>query len=254
MAGRLDGKVVLISGAARGQGAAEARLFAREGARLALGDVLDEPLAKLAAELASGGHEVLARRHDVSSELEWQEFVGAVDSRFGRLDVLVNNAGVVDPAGVEATGRETWDRIVAVNQTGTWLGMKTAAPLLRRSGGGSIINVSSIFGLIGSGGSAAYHGTKGAVRLLTKTAALEFAGDGIRVNSIHPGYIDTPMLHDVAGDIIPEQIEAVVAASVPLGRLGLPEDIAAGALYLASDESAYVTGSELVIDGGVTAR
>ena len=129
MAGRLDGKVVLISGAARGQGAAEARLFAREGARLALGDVLDEPLAKLAAELASGGHEVLARRHDVSSELEWQEFVGAVEYRFGRLDVLVNNAGVVDPAGVEATGRETWDRILAVNQTGTWLGMKATTSM-----------------------------------------------------------------------------------------------------------------------------
>jgi len=254
MAGRLEGKVSLITGAARGQGAAEARLFAREGARLALGDVLEEPLAKLAAELESGGHDVLARRHDVGSEEEWQEFVGAVESRFGRLDVLVNNAGIVEAAGIEATTRAVWDRVVAVNQTGTWLGMKAAVPLLRSSGGGSIVNVSSIFGLIGSGGSAAYHGTKGAVRLLTKTAAIEYGADGIRVNSIHPGYIDTPMLRDVAGDFTPEQIEAVVAGTVPLGRLGVAEDIAAGALYLASDESSYVTGSELVIDGGVTAR
>lgn len=254
MAGRLDGKVVVISGAARGQGAAEARLFAREGARLALGDVLEEPLAKLAAELESGGHDVLARRLDVTSEEGWQEFLGAVEARFGRLDVLINNAGVVDAAGIEATTRAVWDRIVAVNQTGTWLGMKVAAPLLRRSGGGSIVNVSSIFGLIGSGGSAAYHGTKGAVRLLTKTAALEYASAGIRVNSIHPGYIDTPMLREVAGDFTAEQIGALMGGAVPLGRLGAPEDIAAGALYLASDESAYVTGSELVIDGGVTAR
>ena len=254
MTGRLEGKVALITGAARGQGAAEARLFAREGARLALGDVLEESLTKLAAELESGGHEVLARRHDVGSPGEWQEFVSAVESRFGRLDVLVNNAGIVDAAGIEATTPELWDRIVSVNQTGTWLGMRAAVPLLRRSGGGSIVNVSSIFGLIGSGGSAAYHGTKGAVRLLTKTAAVEFASDGIRVNSIHPGYIDTAMLREVTGDFTPEQIEAVVAGAVPLGRLGVAEDIAAGALYLASDESSYVTGSELVIDGGVTAR
>lgn len=151
MTGRLDGKVALISGAARGQGAAEARMFAREGARLALGDVLEEPLAKLVAELESGGHEVLARRHDVASEGDWGDLLRAVESRFGRLDILVNNAGVVDGAGVEATTRELWDRVVAVNQTGTWLGMKAAAPLLRRSGGGSIVNVSSIFGLVGSG-------------------------------------------------------------------------------------------------------
>lgn len=254
MAGRLEGKVALISGAARGQGAAEARLFAREGARLALGDVLEEPLAKLMAELESGGHEVIARKHDVTSEEEWRNLVADAESRFGRLDVVVNNAGIVDASGIEATTRDVWERVVAVNQTGTWLGMKCAAPSLRRSGAGSIVNVSSIFGLIGSGGSAAYHGTKGAVRLLTKTAALEYASDGIRVNSVHPGYIDTPMLRDAAGDFTAEQIETVVAGAVPLGRLGVAEDIAAGALYLASDESSYVTGSELVIDGGVTAR
>lgn len=254
MIGRLNGKVVLITGAARGQGAAEARLFAREGARLALGDVLNEPLMKLAAELESGGHDVLARRHDVTSEEEWQEFLASVESRFGRLDALVNNAGIVASEGIEATTRELWDRVVAVNQTGTWLGMKAAAPLLRRSGGGSIVNVSSIFGLVGSGGSAAYHGTKGAVRLLSKTAAIEYGGDGIRVNSIHPGLIDTEMLREASGDRPTEEFAALVASTVPLGRVGVAEDIAAGALYLVSDESSYVTGSELVIDGGVTAR
>lgn len=254
MTGRIDGKVVIISGAARGQGAAEARLFAREGARLVLGDVLEEPLGKLSAELESGGTEVLARVHDVTEEPAWMELVAAAEARFGRVDALVNNAGIVAPAGIEDTTRELWDRVVAVNQTGTWLGMKAAVPALRRAEGGSIVNVSSIYGLIGSGGSAAYHGTKGAVRLLTKTAALEYASVGIRVNSIHPGYIDTPMLREAAPSVPEDQVAALGAGAVPLGRLGVADDIAWGALYLVSDESSYVTGSELVIDGGVTAR
>jgi len=250
--GRLEGKVALITGAARGQGAAEARLFGREGARLVLGDILDESLEELADELATAGHAVVAPHLDVRSEGEWKGAVAAAEERFGRLDILVNNAAIADTTGLERTTRELWDRIVSVNQTGTWLGMKAALPALRRAGGGSIVNVSSIFGLVGSGGSAAYHATKGAVRLLSKTAALELASDKIRVNSVHPGCIDTPMFHES----MPPGASAdeIAAAGTPLGRLGTPEEIAHGVLYLASEESSFVTGTELVIDGGYTAR
>jgi NAD(P)-dependent dehydrogenase (short-subunit alcohol dehydrogenase family) len=254
MAGRLEGKVGLITGAARGQGAAEAELFVREGARLVITDVLDEPLQKLADELSSGGYEVEALRLDVQEEDHWSDAVAAAESRFGRLDFLINNAGIADPAGVEATTRERWDQIIAVNQTGVWLGMKAALPAMRRGGGGSIINISSIYGIIGSGTSAAYHGTKGAVRLLTKTAALEYAAEGIRINSIHPGFIDTDMVKEAIPEEMKDQVGPLIAEMVPLARLGESLDIAYGALYLASDESTYVTGSELVIDGGVTAR
>jgi NAD(P)-dependent dehydrogenase (short-subunit alcohol dehydrogenase family) len=254
MGGRLDGKVAVITGAARGQGAAEARLFAREGARLVLGDILDEPLRKLAEELGAAGHAVLARRHDVTLEEDWEAALAEGVDRFGQIDVLINNAGIADPAGVEEVTREIWDRVIAVNQTGVWLGMKAVIPAMRRAGGGSIINISSIFGLVGSGACAAYHSTKGAVRLLTKTAALQYAPEGIRVNSIHPGFIDTPMIQDAAPPEIAEHADQVVAAMTPLGRMGTSEEIAYGALYLASDESSFVTGAELVIDGGVTAR
>jgi NAD(P)-dependent dehydrogenase (short-subunit alcohol dehydrogenase family) len=254
MGGRLDGKVAVITGAARGQGAAEARLFAREGARLVLGDVLDEPLRKLAEELGAAGHAVLARRHDVTLEEDWDAALAEGVDRFGQIDVLINNAGIADPAGIEEVTREIWDRVIAVNQTGVWLGMKAVIPAMRRAGGGSIINISSIFGLVGSGACAAYHSTKGAVRLLTKTAALQYAPEGIRVNSIHPGFIDTPMIQDAAPPEIAEHADQVVAAMTPLGRMGTSEEIAYGALYLASDESSFVTGAELVIDGGVTAR
>jgi NAD(P)-dependent dehydrogenase (short-subunit alcohol dehydrogenase family) len=254
MGGRLDGKVAVITGAARGQGAAEARLFAREGARLVLGDILDEPLRKLAEELGAAGHAVLARRHDVTLEEDWEAALAEGVDRFGQIDVLINNAGIADPAGVEEVTREIWDRVIAVNQTGVWLGMKAVIPAMRRAGGGSIINISSIFGLVGSGACAAYHSSKGAVRLLTKTAALQYAPEGIRVNSIHPGFIDTPMIQDAAPPEIAEHADQVVAAMTPLGRMGTSEEIAYGALYLASDESSFVTGAELVIDGGVTAR
>jgi len=243
----------MITGAARGMGATEARLFAREGARLVLGDVLDEPLAKLASELEGAGHEVLAQRHDVTRESEWNAFVAAAEARFGRLDVLVNNAGILDIAGVEETSCEIWNRVIAVNQTGVWLGMKAVVPVMRRAGGGSIVNKSSIFGIVVSGASAAYHATKGAVRLLTKTAALQYAPEAIRVNSVHPGYIDTPMVREAMPEV-GELSDELIALQVSLGRMGLPEDIARGVLYLASDESSYVTGAELVSDGGVTAR
>ena len=252
MSGRLDGKVALITGAARGMGASEARLFAEEGARVVLSDILEDPLEALESELIDCGYEVLAQHHDVTDEASWVQVVQAAETKFGRLDVLVNNAGVLDTAGVEASSLEEWERVIAVNQTGVWLGMKVSIPALRRSGGGSIVNKSSIYGIVGSGGSAAYHASKGAVRLLTKTAALEYASDGIRVNSVHPGYVNTPMI----GQALPEanvSVLELIGEQVPLGRLAEPEDIARGVLYLASDESSYVTGSELVIDGGITA-
>jgi NAD(P)-dependent dehydrogenase (short-subunit alcohol dehydrogenase family) len=231
-------------------GAAEARLFAREGAKVVIGDVLDAELKGVAEELKKGGLAVEAVHLDVTSEKEWLAAVALAESRFGGLHVLVNNAGIVSAGGVESTTREEWDRVVAVNQTGVWLGMKTAIPAIRRSGGGSVVNISSIYGLIGSGGYAAYHGTKGAVRILTKTAALEYAKVGIRVNSIHPGIIETPMVTEA----LTEEARAQVLGATPLGRMGKPEEVAFGALYLACDESSFVTGSELVIDGGYTTQ
>ncbi len=251
--GRLDCKVALITGAARGQGAAEAKLFAEQGASLVLGDVRDEPLQLLADELRQAGHLVLALSLDVSSASDWSRAVAAADERFGRLDVLVNNAAIADISGLEETTQEQWDRVVSINQTGTWLGMKAVLPMMRRTRSGSIVNVSSIYGLVGSGGSAAYHASKGAVRLLSKTAALELARDGIRVNSVHPGCIDTPMFHESApaGTLTASEI---AAANTPMRRLGTPMEVAFGVLFLACDESSFVTGTELVIDGGYTAR
>ena len=194
-----------------------------------------------------------ALRLDVTQEADWQAAVELAEREFGRLDILVNNAGIADLSGVEETSQEVWDRVLSVNQTGVWLGMKTAIPAMRRAGGGSIINISSILGLVGSGGSAAYGATKGAVRLLTKTGALQYASENIRVNSIHPGVILTPMLEELLPQTAREALQAD-SGFTPLGRIGTPEDIAYGVLYLASDESSFVTGSELVIDGGATAR
>lgn len=254
MAGRLAGKAGIITGAARGQGAAEARLFAAEGADLLISDVLEEPLGELAQKLRGEGHVIESRKLDVTMESQWQDVAGAAEERFGRVDFLINNAGILDPAGIEGTTHESWDRVLAVNQTGVWFGMKAVLPALKRAGSGSILNVSSIYGLVGSGGAAAYHATKGAVRLLTKTAAIEYAPNRIRVNSIHPGYIDTKMIRSAVPEEVRAQLGGMIGENIPLGRIGTPEDIAAGALYLTSDDASYVTGAELVIDGGYTAR
>jgi NAD(P)-dependent dehydrogenase (short-subunit alcohol dehydrogenase family) len=244
---RLENKVALITGAAMGMGAAEACLFAEEGALLVLTDINAEKLAVMATELESRGAQVLALRQDVSDEADWQKAAREAEARFGRVDVLVNNAGIVDQSGVEATTKEIWDRVIAVNQTGTWLGMKYIAPLLRKAGGGSIVNISSIYGLIGSGTSTAYQASKGAVRILSKTAAMEFAPMNIRVNTIFPGAIATPMVESVD----PETLKHLLAL-IPMRRMGTALEIAKAALFLASDESSYMTGAELVIDGGWT--
>lgn len=251
---RLLGKVVLISGAAQGMGAAEARLCAAHGASVVLGDVQQQRVEELAEELSAAGFSATAVSLDVTSEQSWQQAVARAEEAHGRLDGLVNNAGVADPAGIEETTRAVWDQTIAVNQTGVWLGMRAAAPAMRRAGSGSIVNISSIYGIVGSPGSAAYHGTKGAVRVLTKSAALEYAGAGIRVNSVHPGYIDTAMLRRPFENRPEADLEEVVAAVTPLGRMGTAEEIAWAVLFLLSDEASFVTGSELVVDGGYTAR
>ena len=249
---RLEGKVAVISGGARGMGAAEARLFAREGASVAIGDVLEEEGRQVEAQISEAGGHALFLRLDVTSESDWINAVAAAVSRFGKLDILVNNAGVGGGGGlVEETTVEAWDRVMDVNAKGVFLGTKAAIPEMRRAGGGSVINISSVYGLVGSGGASAYHASKGAVRLLTKSTAIQYAGEGIRANSVHPGIIDTPMTAASLAD--PERNRRWLSGT-PLGRRGEPDDVAYGVLFLASDESSFMTGSELVIDGGWTAQ
>jgi cyclopentanol dehydrogenase len=249
MANRLAGKVTLITGASRGMGAAEARLFVQEGAKVVLADILDAEGTRLAEKLNLGqpNHAIYVHL-DVTKATDWDNAVSIAERTFGSLGILVNNAGILSLAGVEGTTESEWQRVVDVNQKGVWLGMKASAPAMRRTGGGSIVNISSIYGLIGSGGSAAYHGTKGAVRILSKTAAAEFAPANIRVNSVHPGIITTPMVEPLSDDLRDR-----VASAGCIKREGRPEEVAYGVVFLASDEASYVTGSELVIDGGYTA-
>jgi NAD(P)-dependent dehydrogenase (short-subunit alcohol dehydrogenase family) len=251
--GRLDGKVALISGGARGQGATEAKLFAREGAKVIVGDILDAEGKKVEAEIRALGGEATYVHLDVTRECDWRAAVATAVSRYGKLDILVNNAGIAIRTGIEATTEAEWDHLMAVNAKGVFLGTKHAIPAMRQAGGGSIINISSTAGLVGSPyGSGAYSATKGAVRLFSKATAIQHAKDHIRCNSVHPGPIDTPMLQEgIAAD--PSRREEFLQRT-PLGRIGTPEDIAYGVLYLAADESSFVTGSELVIDGGRTAQ
>jgi NAD(P)-dependent dehydrogenase (short-subunit alcohol dehydrogenase family) len=251
--GRLEGKVALISGGARGQGATEAKLFAQESAKVVFGDTLDEEGKRVEAEIRELDGEATYVHLDVTKEADWRAAVETAVNRYGKLDVLVNNAGISIRKAIEDTTEEDWDRIMAVNAKGVFFGTKHAIPAMRQAGGGSIINISSTAGLVGSPyGSAAYTATKGAVRLFTKVTAIQHAKDKIRCNSVHPGPIDTPMLQEgIAAD--PGRREEYLQRT-PLGRIGTTEDIAYGVLYLASDESSFVTGSELVIDGGRTAQ
>ena len=248
---RLHGKVALISGAARGMGAVEARLFAREGASVVLGDVLEQEGRDVASEIAATGARAVFIRLDVTCQSDWEGAVGEAMSRLGKLDVLVNNAGVYLRGSVEETSPEDWDRVMEVNAKGAFLGTRAAIPAMRKAGGGSIVNVSSFNSLVGTTTSAAYNASKAALRLLTKSTAVQYAGDGIRANVIHPGPTRTAMF--LSGFPDEEAIEKR-RALVPLGRIGTAEDVAYGALFLASDESSYMTGSDLVIDGGWTAQ
>ena len=248
---RLEGKVALISGGARGQGAVEARMFAEEGASVVIGDILDDQGRQTEAELQELGYNVTYVHLDVTSESDWEAAVQSAVDTYGKLDVLLNNAGILIRKNIEETTEADWDRIFAVNAKGVFLGTKAAIPAMRDAGGGSIINISSTAGLVGSpNGSASYTATKGAVRLFTKSTAIQHAREGIRCNSIHPGPIETDMIADTVND--PANM-ALRMQRLPLGRVGKPSEIAYGAIYLASDESSFVTGSEVVIDGGTTA-
>ncbi|GAA1387619.1 glucose 1-dehydrogenase [Pseudonocardia kongjuensis] len=249
MSARLSGKSVIISGAAHGIGAAQARLFAREGARLALFDIDGEGVAKLAAELVADGHRVVHTTADVVSEDDWIRVVALAEDELGGLHALSNNAGIFRPEGVEETTVELFNTITAINQLGVILGMKTAIPALRRAGGGSIVNFSSIYGLTGSGLATAYQGTKGAVRLITKTAAVQYAPEAIRVNSVHPTMIDTPLIRNG----VPENELRRLLKLVPMQRIGQADEVAHAALFLLSDEASLITGAELAVDGGYTA-
>ena len=250
--GRLDGKVAIISGGARGQGATEARMMSREGAKVVFGDILDDEGRKAEAEIAEAGYEATYIHLDVTKEDDWRAAIAAAVERYGKLDILVNNAAILLPNTIEETSEEEWDRIMAVNAKGVFLGTKHAIPAMRQAGGGSIINISSVAGLVGSlDGSPSYSATKGAVRLFSKTTAIQHAKDNIRCNSVHPGPIDTPMIQRMLTD--PDRLERRMRR-LPLKRVGTTEDIAYGVLYLASDESSFVTGAELVIDGGTTAE
>ena len=249
--GRLEGKSCLISGGSKGLGAAQARLFAREGARVAVGDILDADGGRLVEELRASGADSVFLRLDVTSEADWERAVAAVMGELGALDVLVNNAGIYNRAPVEETTLEEWERVMSVNSTGVFLGTKHAIPAMRRSGGGSIVNMSSVAGLVGSRTQTVYNASKGAVRLLTKSTAVQYAADGIRANSVHPGVIETDMMKEVVRN---EDERATRVSLTPIGRFGTAEDVAHGVLFLASDEASYVTGAELVIDGGLTVQ
>lgn len=244
MTGRLDGKVALITGGARGQGEAEGRLFASEGATVILTDVLAADGQRVADEIGGRFHE-----HDVRDAQTWAGIVKQTLADHGQIDVLVNNAGIFRIAGLAQTDETLWDDTVGINQTGVFLGMQTVAPSMTENGSGSIINISSIAGLRGAGIAIAYAATKWAVRGMTKSAAQELAPSGVRVNSIHPGIIDTPMFSTFSDAGIEEQ----TVSRIPMGRVAEASDVANLALFLASDESSYCTGSEFVIDGGFTA-
>ena len=250
---RLDGKVALISGGARGMGATEARLFAREGAAVVIGDILDEDGEATAASIAADGGRCRYVHLDVTQEAEWQAAVVEAVSQFGSLDVLVNNAGIGSSSfQIHEEPIELWDRTMDVNLKGVFLGTRTAIPAMLDAGGGSIINISSQLGIVGVPyNGSAYQTSKGGVRIFTKAAALQYADRGIRVNSVHPGPIVTEMTR--AGRNDPDRL-ATMMSRIPMGRYGEPEEVANAVLYLASDESSFVTGSEVVVDGGWTAQ
>lgn len=245
MSQRLAGKVALISGGASGLGEAQARLYAREGASVLIGDLQEEAGQRIAGEISASGAQAAFQRLDVSDLASWQAAVAETVRRYGKLTTLVNNAGIFHPGGVQQETPEGWARMVAINQTGVFYGMKAATPELLKCGNAAIVNISSLYGLIGSPNAISYHASKAAVRVMSKGTALEFAKQGIRVNTIFPGQIRTPIL----GDITPEQ-DAAIKASIPMGEVGDPMDIAHGSLFLASDDARYITGAELWIDGG----
>jgi NAD(P)-dependent dehydrogenase (short-subunit alcohol dehydrogenase family) len=248
---RLQGKVALITGAAHGMGEAESKMFAKEGAKVVVADVLEAEGKQVVEAIAKDGGEALFVRLDVTNEAQWQQAVESAVARFGKLDILVNNAGISGSAGADLLNTEAWDTVMAVNAKGVFLGLKYAIPAMQKAGGGSIVNISSISGFVGQDYiHMAYNASKGAVRLMTKSAAVQYAKDGIRVNSVHPGVMP-PMLTSTRGADSAERQRLL--AKVPMGRAGRREEVGYAVLFLASDEASYITGTELVVDGGYLA-
>ena len=248
---RLEGKVALISGGARGMGAEEARIFAREGAKVVIGDISEDEGKAVEAQISEAGGQALFVRLDVTQESDWTSAVDQAVSRFGKLDVLVNNAGISSRAFTDDIGIDAWDKIMEVNSKGVFLGTRAAVPMMLEAGGGSIINISSIMGLVGAaGGHPAYNASKGAVRIFSKAMAVRHGKDNIRVNSVHPGFMP-PMASGIAYD---QEQRRGSLEQTPLGREGRIEEVANAVLFLASDEASYITGAELAVDGGFTAK
>ena len=255
MGNRLSGKVAIVTGGASGIGAATCRLFAKEGAKgVVIADINEELGEEVADQIRKQGGDAFYIFLDVSDEQQWIDTVTTTVERYGQLDVTVNNAGMStweSRKNVEDTTLEIWNRMHAVNVTGVFLGTKYSIPEMRKVGGGSIINISSIYGIVGSKGGTSYHSAKGGVRTFTKATAIQYAAENIRANSIHPGFADTGMTAELHAQ--PDE-HARRISQTPIGRMGTPEDMAWGCLYLASDESSFVTGVELPIDGGMTAQ
>ncbi|MGO4584033.1 SDR family NAD(P)-dependent oxidoreductase [Arthrobacter sp. 2RAF6] len=247
---RVQDKVTIITGAARGQGEAHTRLFAAEGASVLMTDVLDDAGRAVAAELQEAGHDVHYRHMNVSSEEDWASVVAEAEQRWGRVNVLLNNAGIV--GSMKAADQEAlsaWAKVTDINQQGVFLGIKHVVPALRRAGGGAIVNTCSINGTVGGPGFFSYQASKGAVRMMTRAAALEYVNDGIRVNSVSPGLIMTAMAAEEGAES-----NRAFADATPMKRGGRPEEVSFGVLFLASDEASYITGTDLLIDGGYTAQ
>jgi len=248
---RLAGKVALVSGAASGMGQSEATIFAREGAKVVVADILEMEGKQVAEKIAAGGGQARFVKLDVTSEAEWDAAVKAAVGAFGKLDVLVNNAGISGTYDTDMLSSAAWDKVMAVNAKGVFLGMKAAIPLMKKAGGGAIVNISSISGFVGQDGvHMAYNASKGAVRIMTKTAAVQLAGDGIRVNSVHPGFMPPMRTSKTSAD---PTWRAKMLGAVPMKREGRVEEVAHAVLFLASDEASYITGTELVLDGGYLA-
>jgi NAD(P)-dependent dehydrogenase (short-subunit alcohol dehydrogenase family) len=248
---RLQGKVALITGSAGGMGETEARMFAREGAKVVVADLLEAEGQQVVAAITADGGEAVFQRLDVTSEEDWQEAVTTTVSRFGKLDILVNNAGLSGTYTDDLMNTEAWDRLLQVNAKGVFLGMKYAIPAMQQAGGGSIVNISSISGFVGQAHiHMGYNASKGAVRLATKSAAVQYAKDGIRINSVHPGMM--PPMRSAVGSADPALRQQRLAL-VPMGRPGRREEVGYAVLFLASDEASYITGTELAVDGGYLA-
>ena len=249
---RLEGKVAIITGGANGMGAEECRIFAREGAKVVIADVMEEEGRQVEAEIAESGGDAVFMKLDVTSESDWDAAVEATLARYGKLDILVNNAGISGTHHPDTMSVEAWDTFMDINAKSVFLGMKTVIPQMQAAGGGSIVNISSISGIVGQNViHMGYNASKGAVRIVTKSAAVQYAEEGIRVNSVHPGAMPPMRSSSAARD--PDMRSNMVNSGVPMRRIGRPEEVGYAVLFLASDEASYITGAELVVDGGFTA-